>query len=59
MNSFFEQNASLFLDNQKLIADFQKIMTFEKFSKHHMLHEAGKICNNMYMITSGIARVFY
>lgn len=59
MNSFFEQNASLFLDNPKLIADFQNIMTFEKFSKHHMLHEAGKICNNMYMITSGIARVFY
>lgn len=47
------------LENPKLIADFQNIMTFEKFPKHHIIHEAGKICNKIYMITSGIARVFY
>lgn len=47
------------LENPKLIADFQNIMTFEKFPKHLIIHEAGKICNKIYMITSGIARVFY
>ncbi|MDA9317006.1 Crp/Fnr family transcriptional regulator [Polaribacter sp.] len=59
MNSFFEKNASLFLENPELIEDFQNIMTFKKFPRHHILHETGKICNKVYMITSGIARVFY
>jgi len=59
MNSFFEQNASLLLENPELANVFENIMSFEKFPKHAILHEAGKICNNMYIITSGIARVFY
>ena len=59
MNSFFEQNASLLLENPELAEAFQNIMSFEEFSKHAILHEAGKICDHMYIITSGIARVFY
>jgi CRP-like cAMP-binding protein len=59
MNSFFEQNASLLLDNPELAEAFQNMMIFEKFPKHHILHEAGTICNNMYIITSGVARVFH
>ena len=59
MNSFLEQNASLLLENPELAEAFQNIMEFEKYPKHHILHEAGRICNHMYIITSGAARVFY
>lgn len=59
MNSFFEQNADLLLKNPELAKAFQSIMKPEKYTKHHILHEAGAICNHMYIITSGIARVFY
>ena len=59
MNSFFEQNASLLLETPELAEAFQDIMSFEKFAKNSILHEAGEICNHMYIITSGIARVFY
>lgn len=59
MNSFFEQNADLLLENPELAEAFQDIMKPEKYAKHHILHEAGNICNHMYIITSGIARVFY
>lgn len=59
MNSFFEQNTSLLLETPELVEAFQKIMIFEKYPKHAILHEAEKICNHMYIITSGIARVFY
>jgi len=59
MNSFLEQNASLFIENPDLAESFQKIMKVEKYSKHNILHEAGKVCNHMYIITSGIVRIFY
>lgn len=59
MNTFFEQNATLLLENPELAEAFQNIMSFEKFSKHSLLHESGKNCDYMYIITSGIARVFY
>ena len=59
MESFFEQNATLLLKNPEIAEAFQSIMSFEKHPKHTILHEAGKICNHMYIITSGIARVFY
>lgn len=59
MNTFFEQNASLLLENPELVDVFENLMSFEKYPKHHLLHEAGKVCNDMYIITSGIARVFY
>lgn len=59
MITFLEQNPALLLENPELAAVFQNIMSFEKYPKHAILHEAGKICNDMYIITSGIARVFY
>lgn len=59
MNSFLEQNASLLLEDPELAAAFKNTVKFEKYPKHHILHKAGKICNYMYIITSGIARVFY
>lgn len=59
MINFFEQNPALLLENPELVDDFQNIMSFEKYPKNAILHEAGKICNDMYIIISGIARVFY
>ncbi len=59
MNSFFEQNASLLLKSPELAEAFQSIMNYEKHPKHHILHEAGTICNHFYILTQGIARVFY
>ncbi len=59
MNNFLETNASFLLENPELAKAFEQIMTFEKYPKHHILHEAGNVCNHMYIITSGIARVFY
>ncbi|MBL4605833.1 MAG: Crp/Fnr family transcriptional regulator [Flavobacteriaceae bacterium] len=59
MSPFFEQNATLLLENPELAEDFQSIMVYKKYSKHHILHESGTICNHIYIIISGIARVFY
>lgn len=59
MNTFLEQNSALLLETPELAEAFQNIMVFEKYSKHHILHEAGSVCNHFYIITSGIARVFY
>ena len=59
MISFFEQNAALLLENPELAAAFQEKMKFQKFAKHAILHEAGKVCNEMHIILSGITRVFY
>ena len=59
MNSFFENNASLLLETPELAYAFQNIMSFETFPKHAVLHKPDKVCNDMYIINSGIARVFY
>lgn len=59
MISFFQQNASLLLENPDLAEDFQNIVSFKKYPNHSILHESGKVCNHFYIITSGIARVFY
>jgi CRP-like cAMP-binding protein len=59
MTSFFENNATLLLENPELGEAFQEITTYQKFDKHNILHESGKVCNHFYIIISGIARVFY
>ncbi|WP_299058670.1 Crp/Fnr family transcriptional regulator [uncultured Polaribacter sp.] len=59
MNTFFEQNNVYLLENPELAEAFQNIMTYQKYPKHTILHEAGKVCNHMYIIVSGISRVFY
>ncbi|CAM1350783.1 Crp/Fnr family transcriptional regulator [Tenacibaculum crassostreae] len=52
-------NASLLLENPEFALALQNIMVYQKYPKHHILHEAGTICNHFYIIISGIARVFY
>ena len=43
----------------QLNEDFQKIMIKHAFSKNHLLHKEGSICNHLYLIEKGIARSFY
>ncbi|WP_435264199.1 Crp/Fnr family transcriptional regulator [Tenacibaculum sp. nBUS_03] len=59
MIDYSQKNVSFLLENPELMEALQEIMTFKSFSKHDIIHEAGTICNNFYIITSGIARVFY
>lgn len=59
MESFFEKNAKILAATPGLIQDFQKIMVQEHYPKHSFLHEAGKTCDHMFIIFSGIARVYY
>lgn len=59
MSTFFENNATLLLENPELAEAFQDITQYKTFKKHNILHEAGKVCFQFYIIISGIARVFY
>ncbi len=59
MKLFLEKNSELLQETPELIEDIQHIMEFESYPKHHILHEAGAVCDHMYIIVSGIARVFY
>ncbi len=59
MNDFNQNNASLLLENPEFAEALQSIMIYQKYPKHHLLHEAGTICNHFYILISGIARVFY
>ena len=43
----------------ELLVDFQKIMNSSSFKKNEFLHTEGKICNHLFIIEKGIARVFY
>lgn len=46
-------------DLADLLTDFQKIMKKDSFSKKHLLHKEGTICNHLFLIEKGIARSFY
>lgn len=59
MESFFEKNAEILAATPGLVEDFQKIMIRANYRKNSLLHEAGKICDYMFIIFSGIARVYY
>ncbi len=59
MNSKYYSNPSLLLENSEIAEAFNDIMTYKKFPKHHLLCETGKVCKNMYIIQSGITRMFY
>lgn len=59
MNDDTSNNAALLLENPEFANALQEIMVYQKFPKHHLLHEAGSICNHFHIIISGIARVFY
>ncbi|MEP0266757.1 Crp/Fnr family transcriptional regulator [Dokdonia sp.] len=59
MSSLYEQNPSLLLENSEIAEGFKKIMVYKKFTKGHLLCETGNICDHLYIIISGITRMFY
>jgi len=59
MLDFLNKNGALLLDNPELAEAFQNLMTYKKYQKHDIIHEAGHICHHFYIIISGISRVFY
>ncbi len=59
MNPFSEQNFALLLKNPEIAEALEDISVYKKYPKDHILFEAGSICNHLYIILSGIARVFY
>ncbi|WP_430412815.1 Crp/Fnr family transcriptional regulator [Kordia sp.] len=59
MSSLYEQNPSLLLENPEIAEEFKKIMVYKKFPKGSLLCKAGTICNHLYIINSGITRMFY
>lgn len=59
MEKASSHSATFLLENPEFAMALQEIMTYQTYSKHHILHETGKVCDHFYVITSGIARVFY
>lgn len=57
--NFFEENINLIEGISGFEEAFQGIMKYEKFPKSTILHEAGNICDDFYIIISGIGRVFF
>lgn len=57
--NFFEENIHLMEGIPGFEEAFQSIMKYEKFPKNTILHESGNICNDFYIIISGIGRVFF
>lgn len=39
--------------------DFEEIMQWHSYPKHHILHHEDTVCNDLYLIKTGIARAFY
>ena len=59
MLDFLNKNEKILLDNPKLLETFQSLMTYQKFKKNEIIHEAGHVCHHFYTIISGISRVYY
>jgi CRP-like cAMP-binding protein len=59
MSLFTEQNYNMLLENPDLMAALEKITVYKKYQKHQLLSQAGSICDYLYIIVSGVARVFY
>ncbi len=59
MIDFLNKNEALLLENPELAEGFQSLMTYKKYQKNDIIHEAGHICYHFYIVISGIARVFY
>lgn len=43
----------------QLVEDFQALFQYKTLSKGHLLHREGHVCNHVFLIESGLARVFY
>lgn len=52
--NFFEENINLIEGIPGFEEAFQGIMKYKKFLKNTILHEAGAICDDFYIIISGI-----
>jgi len=39
--------------------DFEAIMQWHSYPRHHILHHEATVCNDLYLIKTGIARAFY
>ncbi len=59
MNSLYDQSPLLLLKNQELAQELKKLMVCKKFPKGSLLCQTGTICNELYIINSGITRMFY
>ena len=59
MNSFFADNAHLLIENPELFEKIQEIAIPKIFEKGELMHEANTICKHFFLITTGLARVYY
>ena len=59
MESFFSNNAHLLMENPELFKKLQEIAIPKTFEKGELMHEANAICKHFFLLTSGLARVFY
>lgn len=46
-------------ESSDFISALSEIAEFKTFPKNHIIHASGSICSHFYIITKGIARVFY
>jgi len=59
MQSFFANNAHLLMENPELFEKLQEIIVPKTFAKGEVMHEANSLCKHFFLLTSGLARVFY
>ena len=59
MESFFTNNAHLLIENPELFEKLQEIAIPKTFRKGELMHEANSICKHFFLLTTGLARVFY
>lgn len=59
MDSFFINNTDLLLQNKILAEALKEVAVIKSFKKGSIIHTSNTICKHFYLLTSGIARVFY
>ena len=59
MESFFLNNAHLLMENPELFEKLQEVAIPKTYQKGELMHEANSVCKHFFLLTSGIARVFY
>lgn len=59
MEPLFHSNANLLMQNPELFEKIQEIATPKTFIKGELLHQSNTICKHFFLLTKGIARVFY
>lgn len=55
----FETISSILTGNPELALAFQELIKVERHPKHHLLHQAGMVCNSFFILKEGISRVYY